>query len=81
MSEKKLVRLENDKVLFGVASGVAYYLDLDPTLIRLFFVLLALTTGYGLILYFLMALLMPVERLVPKANAFDDEEIVIKDAV
>jgi phage shock protein C len=81
MSEKKLVRLENDRMLFGVAGGVAYYLDLDPTLIRLFFVLLTLTTGYGLILYFLMALLMPVERLVAKANAFDEEEIVIKDVV
>jgi phage shock protein C len=81
MSDKKLARLENDKMLFGVASGLAQYLDLDPTLIRLFFVLLTLSTGYGLILYFVMALVMPVERLEPKVNAFDEEEIVIKDVV
>jgi phage shock protein C len=81
MNEKRLVRLQNDQMLFGVASGIARYLDLDPVLIRLFFVLLTLSTGQGLLLYLLLALLLPSDSVAPKAHAFDSEEIIIKDVV
>jgi phage shock protein C len=81
MNEKRLTRAQNDQMLTGVSSGLARYLGIDPVLVRLFFVLLTLSTGYGLILYILLALLMPLdgERVSAKANAFDSEEIVIKD--
>ncbi len=83
MSEKKLVRKSNDKVLFGVAGGVANYIGIDPVIVRLVFVLLTLWQGWGLLIYIVLAIVMPVEEDVPvsaKANAFDDEEIVIEDA-
>jgi len=80
MSEKKLMRSQDDRMLFGVAGGVAEYLNVDPVLVRLFFVLLALSTGWGFIVYILMAILMPEMKPIAKANAFDDEEIIIKDA-
>lgn len=83
MSDKKLVRRKNDKLLFGVASGVADYVGIDPVIARLIFVLLTFWHGWGLLIYFVLAIVMPVEDDVPvsaKANAFDDEEIVIKDA-
>ena len=83
MSDKKLVRKQSDKLFMGVASGVADYIGIDPVIVRLIFVLLTLWHGWGLLIYIVLAIVMPVENDVPvsaKANAFDDEEIVIKDA-
>lgn len=83
MSDKKLMRKRNDKLFLGVASGVADYVDIDPVIVRLLFVLLTLWHGWGLLIYFVLAIVMPVEREIDvsaKANPFDEEEIVIKDA-
>lgn len=82
MSEKQLLRSTSDKMFLGVAGGIAHYLDIDPVIVRLVFVLLTLFHGWGLILYFILAIIMPQEEspISAKANAFDEEEIVIKDA-
>ncbi|MGB3713908.1 MAG: PspC domain-containing protein [Candidatus Promineifilaceae bacterium] len=80
MSDKKLIRSQSDRVLFGVAGGLAKYLNIDPVLVRVFFVLFALSTGWGLIAYVALVLIMPEVKPVAKANNFDPEEIVIKDA-
>jgi phage shock protein C len=80
MNERQLARSRDDRMLFGVAGGLARYLEVDPVLVRLFFVLLTLGTGYGLIIYLVMALLMPEMTPEAKVNGFDSEEIVIKDA-
>ncbi len=80
MSDKKLFRSQEDSWLFGVAGGLAEYLGIDPVLVRLFFILFALSTGWGLIVYVALIFLMPEDRPVAKANNFDPEEIVIKDA-
>ena len=79
MSDRKLFRSQEHRMLFGVAGGLANYLNVDAVLVRLFFVLLTLSTGYGLIIYLLLALLMPEDKPVAKANGFDSEEIIIKD--
>lgn len=57
MSDKKLVRKEGK--LLGVCAGVGEYMDLDPTLIRLAFVLLFFFAGGGVLLYIILALVMP----------------------
>lgn len=81
MSEKRLIKMQDDKMIAGVASGVANYLGLDPVIVRLLFVLLTLSHGSGLLLYLVLAIIMPEEdAVVAKANSFDEEEIVIKDA-
>lgn len=80
MSDKQLYRSTQDRMLFGVAGGLADYLNIDPVLVRLFFVLLALSTGWGFIIYILLAVLMTEDVPVAKANSFDEEEIIIKDA-
>ena len=82
MSDKKLMRNPEDKMLFGVCSGLADYLNIDPVIIRLIFVLLVIFgNGIGLIAYIILAILMPEPNVpVAKANAFDDEEIIIKDS-
>lgn len=42
MSNKRLVRNTNDEMIGGVCSGIAHYLNIDPVIVRLVFVLLAL---------------------------------------
>lgn len=81
MNEKRLVRRRDDRMFLGVASGIASYLNLDPAIIRLVFVLLALSGGHGILLYLIMAIVMPEEDdVVAKVNAFDEDEIVVKEA-
>jgi phage shock protein PspC (stress-responsive transcriptional regulator) len=68
-------------MLFGVCAGIASYLNVDPVIVRLLAVLLTLWNGVGLLIYLVLALVMPQEpAIAPKANAFDDEEIVIKNS-
>lgn len=57
--EKRLYRSKKNAKLFGVASGLAAYLDADLTLVRLIVVLSCLF-GIGLPLYVLAAILLPV---------------------
>ena len=59
--EKKLYRSRNDKKLAGVCAGLAKYLNMDVTVIRLIMVLLTLFVGGGLIAYIVCALLIPEE--------------------
>ena len=62
--EKRLYKSATDKKIDGVCAGVAEYLDVDPTLIRLGCVALALFgIGSGLILYIVAALVMPRKPL------------------
>ena len=78
-NNKRLVRSRDDKMLFGVCGGLADYLNIDPVIVRLLAVLLTLWNGVGLLIYFVLALIMKQDgEISPKANAFDNEEIVIK---
>ena len=54
---KKLIK--GEKKIFGVCSGLANYLDIDPTVMRIIFVLAFLAFGVGLLVYIVMALIMP----------------------
>lgn len=65
---KKLTRSTSDVMIAGVAAGVADYLNIDPTLVRLLFVLLALGGGHGLLIYFILWLVMPQEEIVEKSG-------------
>ena len=59
--EKKLYRSRNDKKICGVCGGLAKYLNMDVTVVRLLAVLLTLFVGGGLIAYIVAALVMPEE--------------------
>ncbi len=56
--EKKLKRSSN-KVLAGVCGGLAEYLGMDVTIVRVIYALLVLFGGVGILLYLILALLMP----------------------
>ena len=57
----RLYRSRDDRVLFGVCGGIADWLDLDPSLVRIVFALLVITGGVGLLLYIIMAIVVPEE--------------------
>jgi len=61
MESKKLYRSVNNKMLGGVAAGLGEYLSIDPTIVRLGFVALALMGGPGLVVYLIMWLVVPPE--------------------
>ena len=57
--EKKLRKSKTDKKLCGVCGGIAQYLGMDSTVVRLIAVLLAIFCGSGLLVYIIAALVMP----------------------
>ena len=60
---KELRRSIIDRKLFGVCGGLAKYLDVDSNLVRILYVVLVLASfGWALLLYIIMAILMPEER-------------------
>jgi phage shock protein C len=62
MNTKLLTRSTKDRMLAGVCAGLAEYMGMDPTVVRLIFVLLFFVTGPGVLLaYFIMALIVPNE--------------------
>jgi phage shock protein C len=68
---RKLRRSDRERMLSGVCGGLAEYFDLDPTIVRLAFVLTAFAGGTGLIAYIVLAIIMPMEgsdRTEPRAT-------------
>ena len=59
--EKRLTRVENGKMLCGVCAGIGKYFHIDPTLIRLGFVILTCFGGSGILAYFAAAIIIPKE--------------------
>ncbi len=57
--KKKLYRSATDKKLGGVCGGIAEYLDVDSTIVRLAWVLFTLFVGAGLLAYIIALLVMP----------------------
>lgn len=56
---KRLFRSQKDRMIGGVAGGLAEYLNTDPTVIRLAFALTILLGGAGIIAYLVMWIVMP----------------------
>ena len=57
----RLLRSKDDRVISGVAAGVANYWGMDPSIVRIIWFLLIFAGGTGLILYILMAIFVPEE--------------------
>jgi len=57
--KKRLYKIEKGKKIDGVCGGIAEYFDVDPTLVRLLWILFACSLGGGIIAYIIAALVMP----------------------
>jgi phage shock protein PspC (stress-responsive transcriptional regulator) len=60
--ETRLKRSKKNKVFLGVLGGIAEYLKIDPTIVRILFILLCLVEPVFILAYFLMAIVMPEEE-------------------
>ena len=66
---KRLYRSREKRQVAGVCAGVADYLGVDATLVRIAWVLFALAGGPGLLLYIIMAAIVPEEPEFVQATA------------
>jgi phage shock protein C len=64
-SYKHLTRSANDRMIAGLCAGIGEYLNIDPTIVRLLFVLGFFLTGPGVLFaYLIMAVIIPQEAAV-----------------
>jgi len=66
--QKRLHRSRTEKMIAGVCGGLAEYLNVDPTIVRVLWVLLVLLAGTGGLLYIILWVVMPLEAPVPPAG-------------
>ena len=65
--EKRIYRSKKEKMIAGVCGGLAEYFNIDPTLVRLGWIIFALTFGTGILAYIICAFVIPEEKLVSYA--------------
>jgi phage shock protein C len=67
---KKLYRSNTDKILTGVCGGIAEYLPMDSTALRLIWTLVVVFTGFipGVLVYIIAAVIMPIKPLETPAQ-------------
>lgn len=66
---RRLYRCRHDRKLAGVASGVAEFFDLDPTLVRILWFLTIFVGGLGILAYIGLAIIVPQEPLTKEEAA------------
>lgn len=62
MQNKKLRKSRTDRKICGVCGGLAEYLNMDSTIIRLIWAVLILAAGTGLLAYLIAAIVMPEDN-------------------
>ncbi len=72
MATGRLVRSTTDRKIAGVAGGLAAYLDLDPTLVRVLWVVTVIGAGFGVLAYIILWIVLP--EGAPQASAVDIAE-------
>ena len=63
MDSKRLYKSRSNRMICGVCGGVAEYLKLDPTIIRLLFALFCFLGGSGILVYIIAAIIIPEEPI------------------
>lgn len=81
--EKRLLRDSKNKILAGVAAGIANYFEIDPNIIRLLFIVLTVFGGSGLLIYIVLWLLLPTDgsHAVEGKDTFKENVEQMKEAV
>ena len=59
MEQKKLTKSQTNRMLCGVCAGLAEYFGIDPTVVRLLWVILTFCGGSGIIAYIIAAIIIP----------------------
>ena len=61
MEQKRLYRSNTNKMICGVCGGLAEYINIDPTVVRLLWVVFSLAGGFGVLAYIIAAIIMPIK--------------------
>lgn len=61
---KRLYRSEKDRMIGGVCGGIAEYFEVDPVLIRVIAVVLLFMSGFGLLAYLVLWVIVPTKSEV-----------------
>ena len=75
----RLYRSTTNKVIGGVSGGLADYLNIDPVVVRILFVLLFLFGGSGLLVYIILWIVIPAEKVVFKVAGDQNTEAVAEE--
>ncbi len=75
MSEARLTRSNDDRIVAGVCGGLAAYLDIDSVFVRLAFVILLFASGIGLPIYVILWIVMPEQG----SDSYSDVEVIQKN--
>jgi len=59
--KKRVYRSRDERIIWGVCGGIAKYFDVDPTLIRLIAVLTLFFALTGILIYIILAIIIPLE--------------------
>ena len=70
MSKKKLYKSRKNKMVGGVCGGLAEYLNMDPTIVRIIAGVLCLVRGLGILIYLIMCIVMPYDD-----ESFNDDDM------
>jgi len=74
-ASKSLYRVNEKRVFLGVCTGLSEYTELDVNLIRVLFVLFALSGGFSVIIYLVMGITLPIKEVeIRKAETVDGDE-------
>jgi len=76
MPRKRLYRSERDKILLGVCGGLGEYFGVDPIIFRILFIVAIVFEPRFIIVYILLAIVMPRERRV---EVKEGVEVAIKE--
>jgi phage shock protein C len=72
METKRLYRARKERMIFGICGGLGKYFGIDPTLVRLAFIILMLFPGFiPFWVYIIMALIIPEEPQAPSEAVVD----------
>lgn len=71
---QRLMRSQSEKVIAGVAGGIAHYLAVDPVIIRLAFIALCFT-GVGVLLYPILWAIMPIAPVTTQGSNNTENEV------
>ena len=77
--ENRLYRSRTDVILGGVCAGLGKYLHIDATLVRLFFILITLAGGIGVLAYVILWIVVPQEQSYPSSQPEVLDEHVLRE--
>ena len=80
-ADKRLYRINQDKVFLGVSTGLAEYMGIDVNIIRILFVIFALTgVGFPILIYIVLGIVLPIKEIeIEKAETIKQDDYTINE--